>query len=420
MCIRDRSTWGNLKKSRDPEIHTQQRETHTTSQISTKLEASRPLLYIYTDTKPTLSASVELVVDSSSPLDYSSQDLRRELAEYLSPVKPHSDSIASTADNSSTTSQDSDTDSSSDNNNNNSSKKPTGNYCLWVYLVIMIILAVFCMAFDPARDLLMGLMYKFQGKTIVGLLILTIIGGSLILTPIPFFLFEVLLGFIFKDFLLGFGLCIVAKWFGCAFAFFTNRYCFKSQFQNTYKRNKMFKIIGRMINDNEAWFLFLIGIIVIPTFITNASLAILDVKFLSYVVFYLTPTCLKTSFGVWLGVKCVSIMEVFDNSDVSEQIYIGVTLLVSIAILVFVSIYTKRVIKKYEREEDTEEITPGKNDSGKAKNEEDANREVSPKETDKRKESVCGIDMMEYEKAPQFVLLQDSSPISLILFSSKH
>eukprot|EP01016_Furgasonia_blochmanni_P056037 TRINITY_DN9474_c0_g1_i2.p1 TRINITY_DN9474_c0_g1~~TRINITY_DN9474_c0_g1_i2.p1 ORF type:complete len:312 (+),score=36.62 TRINITY_DN9474_c0_g1_i2:109-1044(+) len=233
--------------------------------------------------------------------------------------------------------------------------KPKGegrNLKLIGYLIMMGILVLVFMVYNPARELLVQLVQHFHERNLLGISVLVIVGASLILTPIPFICFEIVIGFTFKDFMFGYALCIASKWIGCVFAFFTYRYCFRGEFQETYKTKKNFKIISLMIRDNEPWFLFLIGIIIIPTFMTNASLAILDVKFLSYVAFYLTPTCLKTAFGVWVGVKCQNLIKLFDGSesDPMEVIFIGATIVVSVSVLLAVAFYTKSVKERYERE----------------------------------------------------------------------
>ena len=105
-----------------------------------------------------------------------------------------------------------------------------------------------------------------------------------------------------------------------------------------------------MIEENERKFLVIMGIILIPTFVTNTSLAILNITIKNFIVFYTSIASMKTFLFVLVGVNSEKIINYGSFGTLEEQIFMGVFLVATVVLITWLWIYTNKILNKYSQE----------------------------------------------------------------------
>ncbi len=105
-----------------------------------------------------------------------------------------------------------------------------------------------------------------------------------------------------------------------------------------------------MIEENEKKFLMIMGVIEIPTFVTNTSLAILNITIQNFIIFYTSITALKTFLFVMVGVNSEKIINYGTFGTLEEKIVMGSFITATVILVIWLWIYTNKIIKKYSKE----------------------------------------------------------------------
>ncbi len=235
------------------------------------------------------------------------------------------------------------------------SQKPAKGSVNWkviVYLVIFITALCLFGFYPPAKLALFKLASSLQNHSWYGpLVIVSIIGFIVVPFGLPHSVFEMVLAFLINPYLFAVSMSLTAKMLGCTVCYLITKYKLKDRIRAQFQEKKLSSGIQRLLERQPFRFLVMIWVIAIPMSFKTYGLSMMDsVKYKRYILSAFLGSLPASIMEVHIYKQAGSIGELFNNKNPSQSIFSTVMLGVSIALIIYLMCYTKKLLKQVELE----------------------------------------------------------------------
>lgn len=184
---------------------------------------------------------------------------------------------------------------------------------------------------------------------LIGYLIFILIGCSMILTGIPFLIFELYTPFVLKAYFLSILIVFITKILGVSLSFWISRNLLRRKLENILFKNKIFRTIQLIYQENPSKCLLMVSLFFIPFFIKNYGVGLLNVSFIKFSLIYTSSQLALSLWFINIGINAKEYLELEnDNKKVFNFIIFGVF---SILILIMIFFYMRKTMMKYSNDE---------------------------------------------------------------------
>jgi Uncharacterized conserved protein len=236
---------------------------------------------------------------------------------------------------------------------NKKDKKSSGiNWKLIVYLIIFITALCLFGFYPPAKLALFHLASLLQNHGWYGpLLIVLIIGFIVVPFGLPHSVFEMVLAFLISPYIFAVSMSLTAKMLGCTVCYLITKYKLKDRVRTQLSEKKLSVGIQKFLEKQPFRFLVMIWVIAIPMSFKTYGLSMMDsIKYKRYILSAFIGSLPASFMEVHIYKQASSIAELFNNKNPTQSIFSTVMMGVSIALIIYIMCYTKKIMKQVEEQ----------------------------------------------------------------------
>lgn len=220
--------------------------------------------------------------------------------------------------------------------------------CIFIFFVMFSLSLTFYL-FPNAKHRFFNFFTNVSEYGLVGYLIFILIGCSMILTGVPFLIFELYTPFVLKTYFLSILIVFTTKIFGVSLSFWISRNLLRRKMENLLFKNKIFHTIQIIYQENPSKCLLMVSLFFIPFFIKNYGVPLLNISFFKFSLIYTSSQLALSLWFINIGINAKEYVELEnDNRNVLNFVIFGIF---SILIMIMIFLYMRKTMKKYSNDE---------------------------------------------------------------------
>ena len=222
-------------------------------------------------------------------------------------------------------------------------------------LIPIISTAIFILVnvYPPAKLLIFGLAAKIRSVGWHGpVLIMLFIGCVVIPLALPMSIFEMTIALLIQNYWYAVLLSLGSKVIGWCVVYYITKNHIRAKILNKLRRKKLYRGIERMIEKKPFRFSLIIRFTALPFFLKNYCLAVFEcISFKIYILAAILGSTHDTMIEIYLFQRAENISQMFDKNGLTTKGLITIIMVVlSLSILIYIGLYTRRVIKEINEE----------------------------------------------------------------------
>jgi len=219
----------------------------------------------------------------------------------------------------------------------------------YIFILLILLFAgvgVFLYSFNPAYEFIAGFFVSMRELGFLGVVLLTTIFTFWIIIMLPAMLLEVFAGFVYKD---QFYNAIIISFFGKLFGMLIIYVISRKFLRNSkFAKKPLLRALNNAIKEQQTRFIILIRLSLLPLFVKNYGLSVLDVRFWNYAIISTLASFPMSLWNNYMGAKSAQILDKDNDSSSRTEslILLIIAIVASVLLFMYLAFLTRKVMRE--------------------------------------------------------------------------
>lgn len=230
---------------------------------------------------------------------------------------------------------------------------------LYLITVLTVVAFILVNVYPPIKAAFYDFGIQIHSYGLLGPLLFLLFNGVIVIPlGLPYPVFEMAIAFLIPNYLYAVSFSTAARMLGALVCYFLTKYLLRQKIRDSFKGVKVYKGIEHVVEKNPIKFSLILRITAVPLFIKNYGLAIPDsVNFMIYMACSLITSIPLAAFTIYICKEAGDFSNIFGADQTGLQKGFAIAMLIiSILVMAYLVVYTKRFMRELEGMSPEEEI----------------------------------------------------------------